>query len=1231
MKKKLLSLLAFGMLVTNSAVAQNKVWAMPNNNGTQGYYDWNINATVPFQTTDPVTCQPYTTPAYSGYTPSQYNPHTAAANAITNDDGDLLFFMVGSSIFDAQGRTIYFDNGSTVSHGVSEISVVPNPGDCNQYYLFTHSGNEAVYMTLDLSLTGNQSFYSHLDSQGKIVPNGSNSYTVLPNQTMFNPDNKAINIMYAVTNGYDLFLLKGHDDHSNLFSYKINNLDIISIGNFSIPDFSGTSGRSELEVYEDPNGSFKVAYSSQIAINQFEISSDLSSVIQSNHKLYNSISGNKLIAGIEYSPNGRFIYFSHSQISGLSGVLGCWDTQLNIFVGVTNSNSLLPEYQFSYIESQNGKLYMPIHNEMVEILNPNSPSSTLISSFTPLDYVFNNYVGNAYDDKRYTLPDQIDRRNYDLLYENMDEQCCIDSRAFDQETFTASNNILCNSNFTSTTQTWTPTNNPLNNGGGNPIYIKEAINIPAGYNITMKGLEIYFHPDAEINVERGNGSLNGGKLTVTNETILTADRRCDKNAFWQGIDVEGFSAQPQTLNYNTQQGRLRVERNSIVEYAKVGAHAGQTINGMFQPSYAGGVINCYESIWSNNWVDVKLEGYSDYNTVSNVIKSTLRTDEFLTNGPKYVVHIYLIEMRGVEIEGNFIINSVPQLYLEHKRGFGIKSNNSSFLAKELQVSFNFQISNTFSNLTCGIESVTTNQLISAMVDRNYFFNNQYGVSFYGMAGGVITDNSFGIAESSFMNKTTGIYLSKCTGYTVEGNDLKSNQNTNSNANSYGIVVNSSGEANNVIYKNIFKDLKVGGQSQGVNAPNVNPITNNVSGGLKWQCNDFQTNITVSDLAVSSGRIDKQQGQTINSNTPAHLSGARNLFSHDNTSTEYDIIIDPSVDYGINYVYYNQEQRTEPLSGLYTNSTSPNNIPDVDPLTLYTTSFDYIESCPGKIKGKNQITLSGETEKNELKSVKVQIEKQQKVIDSSPMLSDEVIINYIKTKPSSDLLLQLLYKNGPLSQPVLNALKNDNSLSESWLKTLTSTYSGVSPYNLEKNNLIYLNSKKGYIIDDLIRNYMLMDTIIVNPIDSVIALLSMENSDYRKQQLIDAYKYKESKDVNFIRGGKEKEVIIEDLEVNEKRNEELLNFSERDYELNSEFKMKIYPNPASANFNIELNGLDETKINMLEIVNIDGKVLYSANVSNTKSSVDASKLAKGLYFVIVKTETKLLKLEKLIVE
>jgi hypothetical protein len=59
---------------------------------------------------------------------------------------------------------------------------------------------------------------------------------------------------------------------------------------------------------------------------------------------------------------------------------------------------------------------------------------------------------------------------------------------------------------------------------------------------------------------------------------------------------------------------------------------------------------------------------------------------------------------------------------------------------------------------------------------------------------------------------------------------------------------------------------------------------------------------------------------------------------------------------------------------------------------------------------------------------------------------------------------------------------------------------------------------------------------------------------------------------------------------------------------------IYPNPSTNNLTIET--LQRSDI---EILNIEGQLIKSLAANNNKTIVDISALAKGMYFVKVKTD------------
>jgi hypothetical protein len=61
-------------------------------------------------------------------------------------------------------------------------------------------------------------------------------------------------------------------------------------------------------------------------------------------------------------------------------------------------------------------------------------------------------------------------------------------------------------------------------------------------------------------------------------------------------------------------------------------------------------------------------------------------------------------------------------------------------------------------------------------------------------------------------------------------------------------------------------------------------------------------------------------------------------------------------------------------------------------------------------------------------------------------------------------------------------------------------------------------------------------------------------------------------------------------------------------------INIYPNPTNGNITVE-----GENINMIEVINVDGRIIKEISVVGKQINIDLSKQAKGIYLIIVKTE------------
>jgi len=139
------------LLAFNTLIAQNPMWSLP-----QGQYS-EIGGYLPLPTPTPIGT---INPGYFYSGAAATNTH----NAMSDGAGNLLFFIVDNWVYDKNGYglmrlhfTDSWDNNSSNVRGNSDVCIVPDPGNCSRYYIFTttygfQTNNTAVYALLDLSL-----------------------------------------------------------------------------------------------------------------------------------------------------------------------------------------------------------------------------------------------------------------------------------------------------------------------------------------------------------------------------------------------------------------------------------------------------------------------------------------------------------------------------------------------------------------------------------------------------------------------------------------------------------------------------------------------------------------------------------------------------------------------------------------------------------------------------------------------------------------------------------------------------------------------------------------------------------------------------------------------------------------------------------------------------------------------------------------------------------------------
>lgn len=75
-------------------------------------------------------------------------------------------------------------------------------------------------------------------------------------------------------------------------------------------------------------------------------------------------------------------------------------------------------------------------------------------------------------------------------------------------------------------------------------------------------------------------------------------------------------------------------------------------------------------------------------------------------------------------------------------------------------------------------------------------------------------------------------------------------------------------------------------------------------------------------------------------------------------------------------------------------------------------------------------------------------------------------------------------------------------------------------------------------------------------------------------------------------------------------------------------ISVYPNPAEENFTIQLSQPRYYSVSVLDIL---GKIIYTTNFIGDKISLGQTEISKGIYFIHIKSDNKIIGTEKLIIK
>jgi hypothetical protein len=606
-----------------STIPQRDLWVIGNNVVKfNGVLPGNISGI----TTAPIHVQTYT----DGTNP---NLNSQTINTAYHDEnGDLLFYITDSKVYDWEGRFIgsLVDNYSNDISGYKEIAIMPDKCNPRIFYIIAgdrvnvqHQGGGNIQFTkleigLDINMISVNGLANANVTAGDVLADGRLGFANDNNVATLLGTAFAMHPMLTINNNtqtfpsFNLSISKKQSDGERLLF--INNSFQAAIFTSSEISMAGNNGPTIIPnpIYNTLSGGYNATSESEL---YQQLGSNVIRLADRNANngyfytdyIYSSgailpspttVSLNDPIIpslfsffGLEFSSNGRYLFFT---ASNQPGGLGYFDLNQTTPVAINlSANVNITNFANSQIElGKDGALYFCNGTQLGRLTNANNPTAINSTDFTtinlpnvvlPTGTSFVQFSSNL-TDFIYTFNDQVDGEPPYPIATGVgntlaEAKCCIEHRVYTVDTYTV--------NGTNHNQTWSNGSNPFNNATG-IVSIKNRLVIPAGYSVIINNMIFEYKPfqgdpqnastfvdGAKCILERSlTNAVNGGQLTLNN-TDFRGSNTC-YYGMWDGVEVQGDPNAPQQVIGGSplivrHQARLLVYNNSIIQDAYYGA------------------------------------------------------------------------------------------------------------------------------------------------------------------------------------------------------------------------------------------------------------------------------------------------------------------------------------------------------------------------------------------------------------------------------------------------------------------------------------------------------------------------------------------------------------------------------------------------------------------------------------------------------------------------------------
>lgn len=673
--------------------------------------------------------------------------------------------------------------------------------------------------------------------------------------------------------------------------------------------------------------------------------------------------------------------------------------------------------------------------------------------------------------------------------------------------------------------------------------VNYTINIDSGACLTISAY-VAFAPETRFIVNRGGKLIiDGGHLT----------KACPE--LWNGLEVFGQDTSQLMESYF---GVVIVKNKALIENAKIGianyCTVGDTTN-----EYNGGIIRAEFSTFLNYEIDIQLAPFvNSWQGHEIPYSARIKKCNFLTTDsfyPDYVPlsHIDMQDVFGVMLFGCVFRNESGFDYQPYPiRGIGINSIDANYMLQQYCNDTNVTPcinvdSCIFQRLEYGVKAINALSSRTLSFSKIKFDENLVGISLSGINYAEVISNDFELTKCKEYTVPDrfngGLFLEGCTGYHIEDDSCYAflPPMTGGQSPFYGFGIKNSGPSDNEIYNNQFSHLEAGmiciGENRGRD-----------TSGLCLKCNDMYENINDFLVVVDDGPPTGIQGIKIIQGVPYDTVSI--TAPAGNTFTLMDSIANPE-----NITHYNYYNSAEDICYLHhqrqiyplTYPTDTNYTNETIELHLINVGFQKPLACPSGIGEENELKNYSSPRQciidadNHISLLKIELnalvdggntdELNFDVMTSLPEDGEEIWLELLSDSPylSDTVIKQAIFKEDVLPNAMIRDIMEANPQSakkDEFFEALDNRYEPMPDYLIAQimEGKNYFGAKeileaqitswqqiRSKAKHELMREFLL-DTNVINPVDSIIAFLETENDIRSKYDL--AFAYWEKKDTAY---------------------------------------------------------------------------------------------------------------------